>query len=120
MKVTKSITQKFILCISILMIILLVFKGLNYLLTRLSLSKVKIVFINYNAEHRNIYSANLDGSELTPLTDNHGQKSSPIWSPDGNKIAFIDREKGYSQIYVMNSNGTSKTILAEPAKEILE
>lgn len=47
---------------------------------------------------------NADGSSVTPL---HVFGSDPMLSPDGTKIVYCsERETIYSQIYVMNSDGT--------------
>ncbi len=50
-----------------------------------------------------IYVMNADGSELTPLTDHFGSDWSPVWSPDGRRIAFHSERDGNSDIYVMNA-----------------
>lgn len=55
-----------------------------------------------------IYTMNPDGSEVTRLTDSNVHKSSPKWSPDGEKIAFNgggDANISCS-IYVMNADGS--------------
>ncbi|HXH88320.1 MAG TPA: hypothetical protein VNI55_06920, partial [Gaiellaceae bacterium] len=64
----------------------------------------------------NIFSTNLDGSALTPLTTG----IDPVWSPDGRKIAFVrhtgrtpsEGEDGRAtEIYVMNFDGSGVTAL---------
>ena len=35
--------------------------------------------------------------------------STPSWSPDGKKIAFVSYKDGNPQIYVMNADGTNHT-----------
>lgn len=61
----------------------------------------RIVFTNYG----DIYTINPDGSGLINLTNGTGYNYSPVWSPDGRKIAFIRKldskaENGY--LYTMN------------------
>jgi hypothetical protein len=55
-----------------------------------------------------IWSANLDGTELRKLTTDPGQDLEPAFSPDGRSIAFT-KSWPYSSIsiYIMNSDGSS-------------
>jgi len=51
---------------------------------------------------------NADGSSITQLT-NSGN-ASPVWSPDGRKLAFTSGRDGTNQIYVMNAADGSNQV----------
>jgi uncharacterized repeat protein (TIGR01451 family) len=60
---------------------------------------------------------NADGSGLVGLTQ-HGSDTSPAWSPDGRKIAFVSNRDGNREIYVMNADGSGQTRLTnDPAQD---
>jgi TolB protein len=52
---------------------------------------------------------NADGAGLTRLTNTPEDEVSPIWSPDGDKIAFVGPPGGIS---VANADGSEKTQLS--------
>jgi Tol biopolymer transport system component len=53
-----------------------------------------------------LYVMDADGSNQTALTpEDVGDDTSPIWSPDGNQIAFVSRRDGNREIYVMDTDG---------------
>jgi Tol biopolymer transport system component len=76
----------------------------------------RIVFASDHSGNYEIYMMDDDGSNLTNLTNNPANDSSPTWSPDGKKIAFSsdrdDREEGFGkqyELYVMNADGSEQT-----------
>ncbi len=49
-----------------------------------------------------IYVMNADGSEAQALSTEGVDDTTPIWSPDGQKIALVSRRDGNREIYVMD------------------
>jgi TolB protein len=47
-----------------------------------------------------IYVMNADGSGLRNLTREWGLDGLPVWSPDGQKIAFPSKRDGNGEIYL--------------------
>ncbi len=79
-----------------------------------SWAKKRIVFTSgiSGASESDIFTVNEDGSNLTQLTKNAKRNSTPDFSPNGKKIAFIStRDDDKYQIYVMNSDGSNVTRL---------
>jgi TolB protein len=53
-----------------------------------------------------IYVANIDGSNVTRLTQSAGRDSHPCWSPDGSRIAFATDRWGGLEIATVRPDGT--------------
>jgi len=77
--------------------------------------KVKFPF-----KGRIVFQSNMDGDDeiyllkpdgLKKLTDNTWDDYYPVWSPDGEKIAFTSTRTGNSDIFIMNADGSEKTQL---------
>ncbi len=56
--------------------------------------------------YMNIYEADLDGTNLIPLTSGASYSAECAYSPDGSKIVFASNRDGYMNIYTMNSDGS--------------
>ena len=77
----------------------------------------KIVFVSNKSGNEDIWSMNLDGSELTQLTSDPGIDQYPAVSPDGKKIAYSAGSGSIWQIVVMNWDGSDKKqITFEPTR----
>jgi Tol biopolymer transport system component/DNA-binding winged helix-turn-helix (wHTH) protein len=65
-----------------------------------------IIFQSWRSGSREIWAAQIDGSNPVQLTDNPGQSAGdPGWSPDGKFIAFDARLDSFAHIYVINASG---------------
>jgi Tol biopolymer transport system component len=53
----------------------------------------------------------MDGSGIQRLTDNGDTDGLPIWSPDGQTIAFASDRSGEWAIWAMNPDGSNQRIL---------
>jgi tricorn protease len=52
-----------------------------------------------------IYKVSINGGKAIRLTTHEAFDSNPVWSPQGDLIAFISDRKGSKDIYVMPSEG---------------
>jgi TolB protein len=59
-----------------------------------------------------IYAANADGTDPIRLTSEK-EDHSPIWSPDGTKIAYVHGWDDKAQIWVMNTDGSDPQQLTD-------
>ncbi len=77
-------------------------------------SSNRIAFVRYIPALRadEIYTANADGSGLTPLTHGRPGFGQPSWSPGGNSIAFVANPNGRSVIEVAGADGTSAHLVS--------
>jgi Tol biopolymer transport system component/DNA-binding winged helix-turn-helix (wHTH) protein len=65
-----------------------------------------IIFQSWRSGSREIWAAQIDGSNPVQLTDNPGQSAGdPSWSPDGKFIALDARLDSFAHIYVINASG---------------
>ncbi|HLJ48809.1 MAG TPA: S9 family peptidase [Bryobacteraceae bacterium] len=53
-----------------------------------------------DAFYSNLWIADADGKGSRPLTQGNFRDSSPRWSPDGSRLAYISNRSGKPQIYV--------------------
>jgi Tol biopolymer transport system component len=55
-----------------------------------------------------IWRAKLDGSDERAIVRSAGRESSPVYSPDGTKIADISDQTGYDEIWVCDADGGNR------------
>ena len=69
-----------------------------------------IAFSAWNNENKDIYTIDVDGNNLTKLTDaeNKTHNEYPSWSPNGNKITYRSNKGLEADIYIMNKDGSNK------------
>ncbi len=96
----------------------------GYLFTTLEVKLPgQLVLVVSEADAHRLYRLNADGSDLRRLspaspnpqaTGNEAtvvQDSAPVYSPDGQQIAFCSTRDGGSELYVMHSDGSGVTRL---------
>ena len=65
-----------------------------------------------------IYKVSSDGGAAVQLTSQDSYEANPIWSPDGEQIAFASNRKGNFDVYVMPAEGgVAKRITCNSAAE---
>jgi Tol biopolymer transport system component len=77
----------------------------------------KIAFYSERNAPAEIYTMNLDGSELKRLTNNNAEDQCPAFSPDGSQIAFCSNRSGNYEIYVMNNDGSNQIRLTNSSQK---
>lgn len=60
-----------------------------------------------------IYVMNADGTDFENLTNTPESEWVPVWSPDGQRIAFSSDRDGDSEIFLMNKDGSDLVQLTE-------
>ncbi|MBU1501387.1 MAG: hypothetical protein KJ905_01255, partial [Nanoarchaeota archaeon] len=78
----------------------------------------KIAFVSNRTGEEEIWVMNADGSDQKSLTDPPTRGFYPVWSPNGNRIAFISLERGknYKDIVIANSDGSGSTNITQNGK----
>ena len=75
----------------------------------------RLVFHSLEKDHWEIYTANMDGSNVTALTRPATtlytplpHNVAPVWSPDGQHIVFLSNRTGQWKFWVMNPDGSGQ------------
>jgi Tol biopolymer transport system component len=64
-----------------------------------------------------IYVMRADGQESVRLTQDMSDNSLPVWSPNGQFLAFVSDRDGNREIYRMNADGTNPVNLTQDPAE---
>ena len=80
----------------------------------------RLIFHSNRMGNYDLYTSNLDGSELIRLTDHPGMDRTPSWSPSGDKVAFVSTRDGNYDVFIMNADGSNQLNLtnSESSKEV--
>lgn len=75
----------------------------------------KIAFVATRSGHKEIYTADYDGSNVRQLTSDNGICVDPSLSPDGRKLAHTGYKSGYADIYLIDlASGARDRIIKFP------
>jgi dipeptidyl aminopeptidase/acylaminoacyl peptidase len=69
--------------------------GKNIIFTRVWVDKLN------DRSNSSLWITDVEGKRIRELTPGNWRDSSPVWSPDGRKVAFISDRDGTSQIHVI-------------------
>ncbi|HUI90672.1 MAG TPA: hypothetical protein VLX68_00355 [Chitinivibrionales bacterium] len=67
----------------------------------------KVVFTSSRDGTMEIYTCDLDGTDVKRLTKTKAINTSPCWSPNGYQIAFTSDRVGGPRIFIMDADGSS-------------
>ena len=70
-----------------------------------------------NPEDHEIYIMNADGSDQTNISKHSGFDGSPVFSPNGKKIAFVSDRSGRHNVWIMNADGSDLYNLTNSSSE---
>jgi TolB protein len=66
-----------------------------------------LAFVSDRDGNPEIYTSNVDGTDLRRLTNNSTPDFDPAWSPDGKRIAFARAGQSGTDIFMMDADGTN-------------
>ncbi len=78
-----------------------------------------IVFSSNRKGNDDIYLLRAENKELVRLTENMGNNTYPLWSPNGAYIAFLSDRDGSLDLYVMDADGRNPRNLSDNDVDIL-
>jgi TolB protein len=86
----------------------------------------QIAFVRRMHDHWDLYVVDASGDNLLRLTDTPkkpnsevANSASPVWSPDGNSIAFLTDRTGEWEIWIMGADGSGQRPMFDTALEDL-
>jgi Tol biopolymer transport system component len=80
---------------------------------RVSPDGSRLLFLSNRGGNVDIYVADIDGGNITQLTDTATEEYSADWSPDGSQILYASSESGNDDVWVMNADGSNPVQLTD-------
>lgn len=77
----------------------------------------EVVFWRWIGDRRDLFVMMTDGTGLTNLTNDAVAEISPVWSPDGSRIAYVASRDGGAEIHVMDADGSNRLRLTDGPDE---
>jgi len=79
----------------------------------------KLVFISMLSGKEQLFTMNVDGSNIAQLTRDDADHEDPAWSPDGTKMAFVLITKDRHSIAVIGADGGNVEVLTPPEQNTI-
>ena len=69
----------------------------------------KLVYVNLQSGNKEIFVSDIDGANIRQITRNQSINISPVWTPDGKRIAFTSYLKRNPDLYLIDLDGKNQT-----------
>src|SRR3954463_10522855 len=79
----------------------------------------KLVFISMLSGKEQLFSMDVDGSNVVQLTRDDADHEDPAWSPEGTRIAFVLITRDRHSIAVMRTDGSNVEVLIPPEQNTI-